>query len=134
MSFYPFFIECSLTERNETFKRKFKNLAFGIGGLIYSRGNSHYLSFGNEEFLVPTVYNEKDKIRLTSLLKPNDEFNEFATQIYQQQQRSGTMKKMDKLKIISDNVLGKYDDVKKFQKIHVCILLIVLLNLTNFFT
>lgn len=127
MSFYPFFIECSLSERNETFRRKFKNLAFGIGGLIFSRGNSHYLSMGNEEFLIPNVYNEKDKIDLSILLKPDDEFNEFGKQIYHQQRIGGT-KKIDKLRIISDNILKKPNESRE---INVCVLLIVILKVNS---
>lgn len=54
MTFYPFFMECSLKEKNKVFSRQLKNLSFGIGGLIFSRGHSKFLVVGDDELAYQT--------------------------------------------------------------------------------
>lgn len=130
MIFNAFFIKCSQSESNEIVKRKLKNLTFGIGGLIFTRGNVQYLSIGNGEFRIPDMYTEKDKLLLMTLLQPDTIFDEIARKIYHQQQ-IGT-KKSEKIRIIIDKILNLNNiSINKAKDMYVCIFLAILLKLID---
>lgn len=128
MIFNPFFIKCSLSEPNDAFRRQLKNLAFGKGGLVFTRGDAQFLSAGDGEFRVPDECSEKVRRELIGLFR-DAEYDELATKIFQQ--RTG-MRKADRLRTATDAVL-RTDSLPmgRAKEIHVYILLAILLELVD---
>lgn len=131
MPFYPFFMKCSIAEENETISHQFKNLSFGIGGLIFSRGDAYFLSLGEEEFRVPTDYNDDARIQLKQMMIDSDYYN-INLQLFQQ-----TMcqpRKADKLRSLTECVLKKNEPIEKSREMYTLLVVAFFLKIIESYT
>ena len=114
MTFYPFFLECSMKEIDLIKKKHLELLAFGKTGMF---GESVYIT-ENGDFKIPKVYSDEERDKLYQLVWSSDiEFSRMEKKIKEHFNTWKNLKKIDKLRMIDKYVLSldcDFEEKKRF--------------------
>ena len=121
MTFYPFFLECSMKEIDLIKKKHLELLAFGKTGVFRE---SVYIT-ENGDFKIPKVYSDEERDKLYKLVwsseasdKSSDiEFSRMEKKIKEHFNTWKNLKKIDKLRMIDKYVLSLDCDFEEKKKI-----------------
>lgn len=124
--FNSFFMECYINETGHTEKIKFKNLAFGRGGLIIIKDTGQYLCQGDKEIKVPVNYTKAKK---TQFQNRDVEYDKLSSEIVNY--RLKTIKKADKSSIVNNLILNSTTTLEKAKKSYKYILIALVLKIID---
>ena len=114
MTFYPFFLECSMKEIDLIKKKHLELLAFGKTGVFRE---SVYIT-ENGDFKIPKVYSDEERDKLYKLVWSSDiEFSRMEKKIKEHFNTWKNLKKIDKLRMIDKYVLSLDCDFEEKKKI-----------------
>lgn len=129
--FNAFFMECYLNEITHVGKAKYRNLAFGKGGLILTKESGQYLCQGNGEIKIPVEFKENENYAFQNR---DEEYDKFSLEIINH--RLKTVKKSDKANIVNTLIINSTissDKAKKSYKYILIALVLKILDITESF-
>ena len=113
MTFFPFFLECSMKEIDLIKKKHLELLAFGKTGMFRE---SVYIT-ENGDFKIPKVYSDEEKDKLYQLVWSETKFSRMEKKIKEHFNTWKNLKKIDKLRMIDKYVLSLDCDFEEKKKI-----------------
>ena len=113
MTFFPFFLECSIKEIDLIKKKHLELLAFGKTGMFRE---SVYIT-ENGDFKIPKVYSDEERDKLYQLVWSETEFSRMEKKIKEHFNTWKNLKKIDKLRMIDKYVLSLDCDFEEKKKI-----------------
>lgn len=128
MQFFPFFMWCF--EKETCFERKnlLRQLAFGLGGLVFRRENQEYLCVSNSEFKIPQTYSAVEHEKLNQLLWNADSDYTNMEKLIKQ---SGSLRKAERMRMVDQFVLKNSKSSSIAKRIKDIIVLAIVLKLVS---
>ena len=139
MTFFPFFLECSMKETDMIKKRHLEHLAFGKAGVMITSSRESVYVTENGEFKTPRAYSDEERDKLYKLVwndemsgaSPPTEFSQMEKKIKERLSTWSSFKESDKLRMIDKYVLSLDCDFEEKKKISGKLKTLILIKVLN---
>ena len=146
MTFFPFFLECSMKETDMIKKRHLEHLAFGKAGVMITSSRESVYVTENGDFRIPradersgSAYSDEERDKLYKLVwndemsgaSPPTEFSQMEKKIKERLSTWSSLKKSDKLRMIDKYALSLDCDFEEKKKISGKLKTLILIKVLN---